>query len=210
VPAREESLMPDEAHNAPPDDPALMKQVKAGDPVAITTFYEIWFPRFYGLAYRLTGDTTASEDLAQEAVIHAITNADKCWPGKSAGPWLRAILRNRVIDWARRKNVRFALSVHEPGDGHGGVEVETREPTAQEVLEAGEKSDVVQAALLKLTAAEREILLLRYYDGLATEEIAKVLEISVEKVGSRLFRARRRLAAQLQTDWPSLFPSREL
>jgi RNA polymerase sigma-70 factor (ECF subfamily) len=202
--------MPDEAQNAQPDDATLIVRMAAGDQEAITAFYECWFPRFQALAYRLTGNAAASEDLAQDACIHAITKARHCWPGKSAGPWLRAILRNRVIDWARRAKVRYAVSIHESDKGPGGVEIETSAPTVQEIAEAGEKSAAVQAALMKLPDAEREILMLRYYEGLSSEELAKVLEISVAKVGSRLFRARIALGKQLQSDWPSLFPSREL
>src|SRR5262249_9682771 len=110
--------------------------------------------------------------------------------------------------------VREAVSLDEPvGTDEGScraAEVAVREPTVAERAEARERADAVTASLNKLTPAERDVLLLRDYEGLSAPEAAEVLKISVEKVGSRLFRARKRLGGLLQTDWPGLFPSHEL
>ena len=80
----------------------------------------------------------------------------------------------------------------------------------EDKLIARERAEAMRAALERLTPAERAVILLRDYSGLSAPEAAIELEISVEKVGSRLFRARRRLGALLQSDWPGLFPAHEL
>ena len=204
--------MPDGARNPQPerDDAKLLKGIAAGEQAASVAFCDYWFPHLFRIATRLTGNAIDGEDIAQETIVRVLTKAHTYKPGKPARAWLMAVLYNRVRDWARRNNVRWALSVHDAEDGPQGVDVPDRDPTAAEVQEAGERSAAVQAALLKLTAIEREVIVLRDLEGLSPAEAAAVLEITVEKVGSRLHRARKRLGELLQFEWPSLFPPREL
>ncbi len=182
----------------------------AGDTGAIEAFYARWFPQFARLATRLTGNGPDGEDVAQDAVVRAVTKAGTFRPGESARSWLLAIVRNAVSDLARRNVVRKAVSVSEPDDGRMAVQVPDRAPTASERAEARERAAAVHNALNALTDDERAVILLRDYEGLSAPDAARVLGISVEKVGSRLFRARKRLGALLQTEWPGLFPPGDL
>lgn len=201
--------MDDEART---DDEALIVRVAAGDSAAVAAFYDRWFPQFARLATRLTGDRDAGEDIAQDAVVRVIVGARLFKSGKSARSWLLAIVHNLTHDWWRKKKVRETGSLDDASDDGGtrAAEVPGREPTAAERAEAREREAAVAAALDKLTPEERAVIILRDYEGLSAPEAAKALGITAEKVGSRLFRARRRLGGQLQTDWPGLFPSHEL
>jgi RNA polymerase sigma-70 factor (ECF subfamily) len=195
------------------DDETLIARVACGDAVAIATFYERWFPQFARLAARLTGDGGAGEDIAQDAVVRVIVGANLYKKGRAARSWLLAIVYNLSRDWWRKKNVREAASLDEPTGEDGGTraaEIAGREPTAADRSEARERADALNASLAKLTAGERAVITLRDYEGLSAPEAAQVLGISAEKVGSRLFRARKRLGGLLQADWPGLFPSHEL
>jgi RNA polymerase sigma-70 factor (ECF subfamily) len=194
-------------------DEALLTLVAAGDSAAISKFYDRWFPQFARLATRLTSDKETGEDLAQEAVVKVIMGAGKYQPGRSPRSWLLAILYHLVQDWARRKKVRKATSLSDTHEGNDGsessIDIEGREPTAQERAEARERADAVRDALTKISIEDREVLILRDYEGLSAPETAQILGISVEKVGSRLFRARQRFGALLVANWPDLFSSRE-
>lgn len=197
-----------------PTDEALIVKIAKGDAEAISTFYDRWFPQFSRLARRLTGNDHAGEDIAQEAVVRVIMGAGKYQPGRSPRSWLLSIVYHLVQDWGRRKKVRRAASLSEPGEsdegGPRGMEIEGREPTAEERAHAREREGAVRTALTKLSIEDREVILLRDFEGLSGLETASVLGISVDKVGSRLFRARKRLGALLQTEWPGLFPPQEL
>lgn len=195
------------------DDEALLASMAAGDTGAVTVFYDRWYPQFARLATRLTGNAHEGEDLAQDAAIRVIVGAAGFKAGRSARSWILAIVYNASRDWWRKKNVRAADSLDEPVGEEGttrAAEIAGREPTVAERAEARERADAMTAALKKLTPTEREVLIARDYEGLSAPETAQLLEISVEKVGSRLFRARKRLGVLLQTDWPGLFPSHEL
>jgi RNA polymerase sigma-70 factor (ECF subfamily) len=188
-------------------DEVLLVRIAKADSAAISAFYDRWFPQFARLARRLTGSEHAGEDLAQEAVVRIIMGAGKYQPGRAARSWVLSVLYHLVQDWARRAKVRKAASLSEPGesDDAPGIEVEGREPTAEERAFAREREAAVQGALMKLSAEDREVILLRDYEGLSGLETAEVIGISVEKVGSRLFRARGRLGALLTAEWPGLF-----
>jgi RNA polymerase sigma-70 factor (ECF subfamily) len=195
------------------DDETLIVRIATGDTAAITVFYDRWYPQFARLATRLTANAHAGEDLAQDAAIRVIVGAGGYRPGKLARSWLLAIVYNLSRDWWRKQNVRDAASLDESAGDEGATraaEIASREPSPTERAEARDRADAVNAALKKLTPTEREVLLARDYEGLSAPEAAQALHISVEKVGSRLFRARKRLGALLQTDWPGLFPSHEL
>ena len=196
------------------DDEALIARIAAGDSDAMAEFQGRWFRQFVRLATKLTGNPDAAEDIAMDTVVRVITKARSYRAGLKPRSWLLAILYNRARDWARRAGVRWAYSLSGPSDDEDGgpraAEIPDREPSAEEKLIARERADAMRAALERLTAAERAVILLRDYSGLSAPEAAVELEISVEKVGSRLFRARRRLGALLQTDWPGLFPAHEL
>jgi RNA polymerase sigma-70 factor (ECF subfamily) len=198
------------------DDEALIARIALGNPAAMAEFYTCWFGQFVRLATRQTGNPDAAEDIAQDTVIQVITRAGTYVPGRGTSPraWMLTILHNRVCDWARRKEVRRAQSVNASSeDDEGGpraIEIPAREPSAEERLSERERDGAMRAALEKLTDTEREVILMRDYSGLSAPQTASALGISVERVGSRLFRARKRLGTLLQTDWPGLFPSHDL
>ncbi len=194
------------------DDETLLARIAAGNAAAVESFYARWYPQFARLATRITGETHAGEDVAQDAAVRVIVKAGQYKTGQSARSWILSIVYHLASDWWRKKHVREAASLDEaPGDGPPrAAEIPGREPTSDERAEARERAAAVTAALKKLTEREREVILLRDYEGCSAPETAHILQITVEKVGSRLFRARKRLGALLQTDWPGLFPSHEL
>lgn len=198
------------------DDATLIAEIAGGKDkaAAITTFHARWFHQFFCLAMKLTKDSHTAEDIAQEAIVRVIVNAGTFENGRSARSWLLSIVYHLVQDWGRRKTVRKAASLNEPYDrdenGPQALEIPDREPTPEERSLAHERQVAVRAALAKLSEDDRRVIVLRDYEALNGTETARILGITVEKVGSRLFRARKRLAAILQTDWPGLFPPHEL
>lgn len=102
-----------------------------------------------------------------------------------------AITRSSVIDWLR--TVRQDVPVDElAGSIADGGE------SALETMVRGERSAFVRRALLEISASSREVLVLRYGDGLAHGEIAELLGIRVDAVKQRASRALRELEGQLK------------
>jgi RNA polymerase sigma-70 factor (ECF subfamily) len=193
--------------SAPRDDATVLALIAAGDQDAMVEFNARWFPQFLTLATYLTRNAQDGEDIALEVVLRVLAAPSRFRPTEgSVRSWLLSAVRNLAYDYVRRRQVRKAATLSEPDDDARAIDIPDDEPTAQDRAEARERSAAVQAALAKLGENDREVLLLRDYEGLKAPEVARALGLSVEKVGSRLHRARRRFAALLRTDWPELFP----
>jgi len=150
----------------------------------------------YRVALRLTGNAADAEDLVQETMLRAFRSWDRYTPGTNAKGWLLTILRHLFINEYRRKSRHPET-----------VDVDTIEPFAlfQEVQEEDPQGaffdkivdDEVLRAVDQLPEAFREAVTLSDVEGLSYEEVAKVLEVPVGTVKSRLYRGRRLLQAKL-------------
>ncbi|HKE89063.1 MAG TPA: sigma-70 family RNA polymerase sigma factor [Gemmatimonadales bacterium] len=150
----------------------------------------------YRVALRLTGNAADAEDLVQETMLRAYRSWDRYTPGTNAKGWLLTILRHLFINEYRRKSRHPET-----------VDVDTIEPFAlfQEVQEEDPQGaffdkivdDEVLRAVDQLPEAFREAVTLSDVEGLSYEEVAKVLDVPVGTVKSRLYRGRRLLQAKL-------------
>jgi RNA polymerase sigma-70 factor (ECF subfamily) len=150
----------------------------------------------YRVALRLTANAADAEDLVQETMLRAYRSWDRYTPGTNAKGWLLTILRHLFINEYRRKSRHPET-----------VDVDTIEPFAlfQEVQEEDPQGaffdkivdDEVLRAVDQLPEAFREAVTLSDVEGLSYEEVAKVLDVPVGTVKSRLYRGRRLLQAKL-------------
>jgi RNA polymerase sigma-70 factor (ECF subfamily) len=150
----------------------------------------------YRVALRLTGNAADAEDLVQETMLRAYRSWERYTRGTNAKGWLLTILRHLFINEYRRKSRHPET-----------VDVDTIEPFAlfQEVQEEDPQGaffdrivdDEVLRAVDQLPEAFREAVTLSDVEGLSYEEVAKVLDVPVGTVKSRLYRGRRLLQAKL-------------
>lgn len=150
----------------------------------------------YRVALRLTGNAADAEDLVQETMLRAYRSWERYTLGTNAKGWLLTILRHLFINEYRRKSRHPET-----------VDVDTIEPFAlfQEVQEEDPQGaffdkivdDEVLRAVDQLPEAFREAVTLSDVEGLSYEEVAKVLDVPVGTVKSRLYRGRRLLQAKL-------------
>jgi RNA polymerase sigma factor (sigma-70 family) len=154
----------------------------------------------YNLARYLTRNPTYAEDVVQEAVLRAATYFGS-FRGANPRAWLLQIVRNTA--YASRALVRGAVTVALPGDEAGA-------PTAPELIDHGDDPEMAlrkredHARLRRLLAALpvdlRETLVLREIEELPYKEIAEITQTPIGTVMSRLWRARRMLAAAVQAE----------
>lgn len=151
----------------------------------------------YGLALRLTGgDEARSEDLVQKAFLEAYHSWNHFEVGTNCRAWVMTILRNSFIDEYRKGKKRPA-KVDPDEVAERGIPPEVRESDPEgRFFEAIVDTELI-AVLQHLDERFRVPLVLSDIEGLGYAEIASELEIPVEAVKSRLFRARRRLQRRL-------------
>ena len=171
-----------------------------GDANAFGNLVQSYQTPVYNLTYRMLGNAPDAEDAAQEAFVRAYTKLDSYDPMRSFSSWLLAIAAHYCIDRLRRRRwVWFSLQDKDlPSDILASPEISPEGCAVNHEMEAR-----VQTMLDSLRPDYRAALVLRYWYDLSYEEIAKMTGSTVSAVKSRLFRARRVLAKELQPAAPN-------
>jgi len=169
-------------------DNELIASLNAGDASAFDVLYFRYRDWVVNLAFRFTGDRETSLDVLQETFLYL----SKKFPGfrltALMKTFLYPVVRNLSIA-ARRKNERFQSSQEE---------LQKIDDTAAVEVLPGD-SDQLSAVVAKLPEEHREVLLLRFGDGLNLGEISEALEIPLGTVKSRLHNALATLRADPRT-----------
>ncbi len=144
------------------------------------------------LAMRLVGDPQQREDLLQETWVAALENPPAATDRRGLRGWLANVLRNRA---RRMHRVRARSAVRE--------RLAARDealPAASDSLERAELQRQLMDAVLELAPGQRDVILLRYQDGLSPREIARRLGVAGGAVRMRLSRARKELRRKLDRE----------
>jgi RNA polymerase sigma-70 factor (ECF subfamily) len=157
--------------------------------LAIEKTVEIYGNRLLRAAFLLCGNLADAEDMTQEAFLIFVKSLDKFKYQSSIYTWLYGILRNLVLK-NRRNSARLLFTASIP-------EEESITPEQGEGLDSMQASRILADALQSIEPEHREIVVLRYYEGLSINEIADQLAINSGTVKSRLFYARQQLSSIL-------------
>jgi RNA polymerase sigma factor (sigma-70 family) len=165
------------AESAARDDAELARQAAAGDATAMTILLERHFDYIHAICLRMLRDRHAAEDARQE-VLYRIASRIRSFDQQSSfRTWAFAIARNVILNEIRARN-----RVPMPAGIPDTVTAEPGEPQADARLD-------ISAALDGLSAARREVIVLRYLCDLSYREIADVTGIPLNTVRTRLRRA---------------------
>lgn len=172
--------------NALPDH-ALMEALRGGDFGAFQTLYDRHHRAVFTFLLRSVGDRGTAEDLLQETFLRVFTHREEYRPTAAFRTWLFTIARNLIVDEVRKP----ARGV-ERQPGEVGA-LPDPGPTPLQHAEAGRLQAKLEAAVLALPPAQREVLLLSRFAGLGHAEIADITGSSPAAVRVALHRALRRL-----------------
>lgn len=181
------------------DDPALVKAAQAGDMAAFEELVARHRDKIYARAYSMMRNEEEAIDLSQEAWVKGWQRLTQFQGESSFGTWMTRIVINLCLDQLRKHKRQRTESIEELNEDSGGVErqmpVVTINPT--EGLERGELRQRIDRALGQLSYEHRTVLILHEFQELEYKEIARVMGCSIGTVMSRLFYARRKMAALL-------------
>jgi len=151
----------------------------------------------YRGALRLTRDPDKAQDLVQDTYARALRYQHSYQPGTNMKAWLFAIMRNLYWDRFQKAN-REAVSIDDIGEFalYDQMRDDLGEGPEAEVLDRIARSEVVDA-VEKLNPLHREVVLLVDVEGFAYKDAAKILEVPIGTVMSRLHRARQQLQKDL-------------
>src|ERR1019366_2521158 len=173
------------------EDTDLIQQAARGNVESFNLLVSRWEKRVYNYLLRITGNREDALDLAQDVFLKAYQNLRKLDDAGRFAPWLYRIAHNEAYSLFRKRKPETAVDNLEPGATGAGIAVGGSSVFPIEL------SLAVAGALYRLTADQREAVVLKIYQGFKFEEMAEILECPVSTVKSRLYTALDLLKADL-------------
>ena len=190
--------MTDKDHSSA-DDQALVRAAQRGEMPAFEELVARHRDKIYARAFSMMRNEEEALDLSQDAWVKGWQRLKQFQGEASFATWMTRIVINLCLDQLRRRKRQYAESIEAMDEDSGGVErqmpVVTVNPTAG--LERGELRQRIDKALGQLTESHRTVLVLHEFEEMEYKAIARTMGCSIGTVMSRLFYARRKLAALL-------------
>jgi RNA polymerase sigma-70 factor (ECF subfamily) len=181
------------------DDQTLVRAAQKGDMAAFEELVARHRDKIYARAYSMVRNEEEAVDLSQEAWVKGWQRLVQFQGESSFGTWMTRIVINLCLDHLRKQKRQRSESIDAMDEDSGGVErqlpVVTVNPTAG--LERHELRQRIDRAMGQLSHEHRTVLVLHEFEEMEYKEIAKTMGCSIGTVMSRLFYARRKLAALL-------------
>jgi RNA polymerase sigma-70 factor (ECF subfamily) len=170
------------------------ERAREGDADSFRTLVEEHSQKMFRLAYRMTGNEQDAEDVVQETFLRAYRNMGRYESRAQLGSWLHRIAANYAIDLLRRRK-RWRKA--DLGDLELRDPLTARAPGPEQAAFGSELGRRVREALCGLTPRERVAFVLRHHEGCSIREIGQVLGTRDNATKNHIFRAVRKLRAQL-------------
>ncbi len=170
----------------------IIESCRRGDRDAFHALYEIYKDKVYSIAlYFFHGDASAASDITQQVFLKLIRGITQFRGESGFSTWLYRLVVNACMDGARRAKPReIAADIPDTRSEPGSQE---------EDFARRQRAQSVQAALSALPVKFRLPMLLRYFEDLSYEEMARAMGCSMGTVASRLSRGHRMLAQKLES-----------
>ena len=173
------------------EDADVIQRAAKGNVEAYNLLVSRWEKRVYNYLLRITGNREDALDLTQDVFLKAYQNLRKLAEPARFAPWLYRIAHNEAYSMFRKRRPEADVEELEP------QEAETAVAVGGHSVFPIELSLTVAGALGRLSADQRETVVLKIYQGFKFEEMAEILECPVSTVKSRLYAALDLLKAEL-------------
>lgn len=180
-----------------PSDEELVEAFQSGDISAFDQLVRRWDRKIQGVVYRLVGNHEEARDLSQEAFLKAYRALGTFKREARFSSWLYQIALNATRDRLRRRRRHPDVSLDDMEE-RPDASLRDARPSAFELIESSDLSRVVAAAMAGLPDEQREVLILKEYEGLTFPEIAETLDVPLSTVKTRLYRGLVQLRIRLE------------
>jgi len=169
---------------------ATVLRCQQGDRAAFVDLFSGYRASAYRYCAGMLGSPEDAMDVVQEAFLVAFKGIGRVDPERGFAGWFHGILRHLCLATLRHRrtvaNPDLLTRVSDPG------------PSPETQTVDAERREAVARCLARLTAVQREVILLREFEGLGYREIADRLDVPIGTVMSRLYDARRALAREMR------------
>ena len=178
----------------------LIEKAQNGDKSALAQLVKMYEQTVYNFSFKICRNKDRAEHTMQETFLSMIKNIGQ-FSGKSKlSTWLYTVVSNNCLMLARsQKKYEYNSSIDDDEGLISEENIVDWKVTPDQISENNELKALLDNAIEKLPADYRVVFLLRDVEGLSTEETAKITDLSVPAVKSRLHRARAFLRNELNT-----------
>jgi len=169
------------------DDAATVRRCLGGEPTAFETLVARYQKVMFNVALRTLGDYEDARDAAQNTFVKAFEKLATYDTERRFFSWLYRILMNECLNLRRRPATRQL----------GESEDVVANRSDADAVEMAERKRDVKQAILSLSPAYREVIVLRHFAALSYEEMSEAIGVPTKTVKSRLHSSRQQLASEL-------------
>ena len=181
----------------PTSDAELARQALAGSQAAYSALVERYASPAVNIAARLVNDRAIAEELAQEAFVRAFSRLATYDQERRFSSWFFQILRNLAVDHLRRRRIDTVSLDGLVSAGYAGPPDEAPSASPDDEAERRALASALAEAIAGLRYEFREVVVLKYQEGLSVDEIADILGLPEGTVKTHLHRARKELASAM-------------
>jgi RNA polymerase sigma-70 factor (ECF subfamily) len=170
----------------------LIARAREGDQNAQGKLVQLWYKRIYNFGYKFFFDHDLAMEVAQKTFISMHRNIVHLQDMARFRSWLYTIAVNYCREELRKRKNSRAVSLNNlyPGESEESYNWEasaSRHENPERQLRQSELSDLLQKCLLQLSEEQREVVIMKEYEGLKFREIAEALNLSENTVKSRMY-----------------------
>lgn len=181
-------------------DEELLGRIAGGDRGAMQALYARHSVRIYRFIMARSRNSAVAEELTHEAFIEIWRSAPNFRGDSSASTWMFSVARNTALSAMRRRR-EDAL------DEDAAVMLEDTDDTPETAVQKTDKSQIMRECIDELTADQREVIDLVYYQEKSVNEVSEITGVPPATVKTRMFYARKRLSELLKArgidrGWP--------
>jgi RNA polymerase sigma-70 factor (ECF subfamily) len=178
----------------PPSDAELAMEALAGSENASRVLVARYATPAVNFVFRFVHDRALAEDLAQEGFLRVFQRLKTYDPERKFSSWFFQVLRNVTIDYLRVNRLATSSLDELAEAGHEGATADRESASPAQMAENEALARALDHALTRIRPEYREVVVLRYQEGLTQPEIADILGLPGGTVKTYLHRARKELA----------------
>lgn len=179
------------------DEQKLIENSQKGDRKALAELVKLYEQTVYNFSFKICRHKDRAEHTMQETFLSMVKNIHQFSGDSKLSTWLYRVVANHCLMLARSENRYGFTSLDDDDALIDEKHVADWKVTPEKVTENNELKQMLDDAIQKLAPEYRIVFMLRDVEGLSTEETAKIVDLSVPAVKSRLHRARAFLRNEL-------------
>ncbi len=167
-------------------DERLIHMAHEGNQSAAEQLFRRYHDRIFSYLIRMIGDRGLAEDAAQETFFRGFRSLKKYREQGLFKSWVFQIAHREGLRVLKREKRHSMIAASSEAEEHTEREIPDPSPLPTEVLMHQEKTRCIERALEHLTGAEKQVVLLRLYEGLAFKDIARITKCPLNTVLGRM------------------------